>query len=409
MKIISGGITAPKGFLASGTAAGIKKKNKDIALIVSSQPAAAAGAFTQNIVRAASVSWDEAIIRTEKPVQAIIISSGNANACTGAQGKLDNEAMAQKTAEMLGFGYVGKDKICVCSTGVIGVPLPMGNIHTGIEKAVDELGSSPEHARDAAEAILTTDTFIKEIAVEIEIAGKPVRIAGIAKGSGMIHPDMATMLSFVTTDALIESSLLQELLGNSVQESYNMISVDGDTSTNDTVLVLANGASAAPAVEKDAPGWEAFKEAFDYVHAYLAKQIVRDGEGATKFIEARVSGAASEKDARLMAKSVITSNLVKTAFFGEDANWGRILCAMGYSGAEFNPDHAQLSISSSAGSILLLETGTPAVFDEKTAAAVLAEKEITIDMQLQDGDAKAAAWGCDLSYEYVRINGEYRT
>lgn len=409
MKILDEGLNAPKGYISSGIFAGLKKKNRDMALIVSRQPASAAGAFTQNIVRAAPVEWDVEIIKSEKPVQAILINSGNANACTGKQGEVDTHAMAQRTAETLGYGHIGKDKVLVCSTGVIGVPLPMKEVHNGILEAVSHLGSSREHARQAAEAILTTDTFTKEIAVEIEIGGKPVRIAGIAKGSGMIHPNMATMLSFIITDACIHAPLLQKLLGESIQDSYNMISVDGDTSTNDTALALANGASDAPQIEEGSEDFNTFRKAFDYVNAYLAKQIVLDGEGASKFIEAWVQGAASKEDARLIVKSVITSNLVKTAFFGEDANWGRILCAMGYSGAQFDPKKTNLDISSASGSIRLLEAGTPVAFDESRAAEVLAEKALNISIELQDGDASATAWGCDLSYEYVKINGEYRT
>ena len=279
----------------------------------------------------------------------------------------------------------------------------------GIPAIVSELAATEDAADAAAEAILTTDTFKKEIAVEIELEGKPVRIAGIAKGSGMIHPDMATMLSFIVTDANISQAMLRNLLGSSIQDSYNMISVDGDTSTNDTVIVLANGASDTSLIKENSAEYDIFKEAFDFVHAYLAKQIVKDGEGAGKFIAVTVQGAATTADARILAKSVITSNLVKTAFFGEDANWGRVLCAMGYSGVHFDPLKVDLTFSSEAGSIELLSQGTPLAFDEAAALSILQEKDITVTAYLQEGTASATAWGCDLSYEYVKINGEYRS
>jgi glutamate N-acetyltransferase/amino-acid N-acetyltransferase len=414
MKILKEGITAPKGFRAAGLHCGVKKAKKDLALIVSDVPAESAGAFTQNKVQAAPVIWDRKITEGKSPVQAILINSGNANACTGAQGMEDCQRMAVLTAEGLStlssYGRISPSSVYVCSTGVIGVPLPMKKIAYGIEKICPTLSSSQEAASAAAAAILTTDTFSKEVAVEIIIEGKPVRIAGIAKGSGMIHPDMATMLSFIVTDANISSARLQDLLGSSVEESYNMISVDGDTSTNDTVLVLANGASGTPEIKPGTEQDHRFKEAFDYVHTYLAKQIVKDGEGAGKFLEARVTGAKTHEDAKKAAKAVITSSLVKTAFFGEDANWGRILCAIGYSGADIDPEVINLSLTSSAGTIQLLDRGTPIVFDEQQALNILKEPEIVINVQLNsEGTSEATAWGCDLSYEYVKINGEYRT
>ncbi len=408
MKIIDGGITSPKGYTAAGIHVGIKKAKKDLALIYSERPASIAGAFTQNVVRAAPVLWDEKIVQRGNSAHAILINSGNANACTGEKGEADCAQMAALTAKTLG-GDIQADQVCVCSTGVIGVPLPMETIEKGITAIVPELAEDADHADDAAHAILTTDTFKKEIAIEVEIAGRPVTISGIAKGSGMIHPDMATMLSFIVTDASISSELLQKMVGYSIADSYNMISVDGDTSTNDTVLVMANGASDTQELTEDSIWFEDFKEAFDAVHLYLAKSIVRDGEGAGKFLEASVMGTASKEDARIIAKSIITSNLVKTAFFGEDANWGRILCAAGYSGVSFDPLKVSLKISSKAGSVTLLTEGTPVSFDEEYALSILKEQEIIISMVLEEGSAQAAAWGCDLSYEYVKINGEYRT
>ncbi|MCK5156623.1 MAG: bifunctional glutamate N-acetyltransferase/amino-acid acetyltransferase ArgJ [Spirochaetales bacterium] len=425
MKLLDSGLSAVRGYKTAGIHAGIKKAKRDLALIVSGKPAAAAGVFTTNMVQAAPVTYDKALLAAGNLIQAIVVNSGNANACTGKQGALDAEAMAKTTAQALDVRAINaqstavnpgttadtKDgnQVLVCSTGVIGVPLPMKTVNDGIKEAAAKLSNTRKSAIDTAEAILTTDTFKKETAVEITIEGKPVVLAGIAKGSGMIHPNMATLLSFIITDANIEAETLQGLLGNSISSTYNMISVDGDTSTNDTVLTLANGASGTPAIVKGTEEYEKFAEAFDYVHAYLAKQVVRDGEGASKFIEVQIKGAATEKDAKLLAKAIITSNLVKTALFGEDANWGRILCAMGYSGAQFNPDTVDLTLASSKGSLLLLKQGAPVPFDENIALTILQEHDIDIKAVLQEGSAEAAAWGCDLSYEYVKINGEYRT
>ncbi|MGM0431854.1 MAG: bifunctional ornithine acetyltransferase/N-acetylglutamate synthase [Spirochaetota bacterium] len=414
MQIIPEGITAPKGFSTAGIHAGLKKKRRDLALIVSDRPARAAGAYTQNKVQAAPVYWDRRITQAGTPVRALIVNSGNANACTGKQGERDCRHMAELTAAELQKQFtdeqMGPESILVCSTGVIGVPLPMNTIEQGITSVSKVLSRSRQSADHAAQAILTTDTFKKEIAVEITVQGTPVRIAGIAKGSGMIHPNMATMLSFITTDAAVPATLLQEFVGTSITDSYNMISVDGDTSTNDTVLVMANGASGIDEIKPGSEEAKVFEAAFSYVHTYLAKQIVRDGEGAGKFVESRVIGAPSDRDARLAAKSVITSSLVKTALFGEDANWGRILCAIGYSGAELNPETVSLHISSSKGSISLLQEGTPVPFNEQDAAEILHEHDIIIETDLNTGgDGSATAWGCDLSYDYVKINGEYRT
>lgn len=410
MKIIEGGITAPKGFLANGIAAGIKKRKKDIAILVSEIPAQAAGAFTTNKVKAAPVIWDKQLIASGKTMSAIVINSGNANACTGEKGFSDTRDTASYAAELLSARGIdtSAEQVLVCSTGVIGVPLPMDTVKEGIKTCVSGLSKELEAAKSAADAICTTDTFRKEIAVEIEIDGKPIRIAGMAKGSGMIHPNMATMLSFITTDAELPASILQKLLGTTIIDTYNMISVDGDTSTNDTVLVLANGCSGVN-IQKGTLQWEEFCKAFTYVHTFLAKAIVRDGEGAGKFIEVIVNGAKSIEDARILARSVVASSLVKAAFFGADANWGRILCAMGYSGADFNPAGTELSFSSSQGSIIVVKNGEPVAFNEDFAKKILLEKEVTVTAKLNDGESSAKAWGCDLSYEYVRINGDYRS
>jgi len=300
-------------------------------------------------------------------------------------------------------------EVLVCSTGIIGLPLPMEKVEKGIAKIAKDLKADREAAQKAAQAICTTDTFSKEVAVELMIGDKPVRIGGMAKGSGMIHPNMATMLSFITTDASLSKESLQALLGESVIDSYNMISVDGDTSTNDTVLVLANAMSGSPQLDEQSPDWESFKEAFLFVHTALAKAIVRDGEGAGKFIEVTVTGALDKASAQALARSVVSSSLVKAAFFGSDANWGRILCAMGYSGAEFDPAKVSLSFKSEKGSIEVLSGGQPVGFDEKRAKTILLEREVEVHAKVGEGNGSGTAWGCDLSYEYVRINGDYRS
>ncbi|EKE02223.1 MAG: hypothetical protein ACD_20C00410G0009 [uncultured bacterium] len=406
MKLLTGGITSPKGFQATGSHIGVKKRKKDLAILYSEVSAKAAAVFTTNVVKAAPVLWNKSIVDSKKPVQAIVINSGNANACTGEIGLKHAEEMAETLANCL---KIKKDEVFVSSTGVIGVPLPMDIITRGIEQNYSSLSDRGDAARNAAEAILTTDTFVKEIAVEIEIDGKLVRIAGMAKGSGMIHPNMATMLAFITTDINISQILLDKALKDSVDDTYNMISVDGDTSTNDSVLVLANGLAGNAEITEEDENYALFNQALHHVNTYLAQQIIRDGEGATKFLEVQIKGAATKDTARKLCKSVIGSNLVKTAFFGEDANWGRVIAAMGYAGAHF--DHAKLHMEfmSPAGSVTIMQDGRPVAFDEDQATSVLKEREIQILITLHDGQEHACAWGCDLSYEYVRINGEYRT
>lgn len=411
IKKIEGNVCAPKGFFASGIACGLKKVKKDMALIYSENPCTFAGVFTQNSVAAAPVVYDRTVVNNSKYVNAIIINSGNANAATGSQGLKDCEETAyyaakalQKTNEDL-----MSENILVCSTGVIGVPLPMDTIKKGIDLSIDALDHSNKAADDAATAILTTDKTKKEIAYSVDIDGTTVKIGGIAKGSGMIHPNMATMLSFITTDANIDKSTLQKLLGSSIKDSYNMISVDGDTSTNDTVLVLANGESKCKKIVEGSQAFKSFKEVFDMVHTYLAKEIVKDGEGAGTFIEMVVEGAKSKDDAKKLARSIIKSSLVKAAFFGADANFGRILCAMGYSGASFNLENLELSFSSNKGNIKVISKGNPIYFDESLAKEILLEKEVFVLASMDDGPFSATAWGCDLSYEYVRINGDYRS
>ena len=403
MKIIEkGGVTSPKGFLAAGVHAGLKKQKKDMALIVSAASAVSAGTFTTNKVKAAPVLWDMETLKGETH-KAIVVNSGNANACTAEQGLKDAGESAAYAADLLGLT---QKEVFVASTGVIGVPLDMGKIKHGISMLVPCLSSD---GHSAAEAIMTTDTFPKEAAASVEINGKTVTIGGMSKGSGMIHPNMATTLSFITTDAAVSKKDLQALLGTTVDDTYNMVSVDGDTSTNDTVLVLANGMAGNDLLTPGTEEWSLFEEAFRYVLGTLARYLARDGEGATRFIEMDVENALTKKDAKILARSVVSSSLVKAAFFGADANWGRILCAMGYSGADFDPSLVDLSFTSPVGTIQVVKNGEPLPFDEEVAKKILSEKEITAVADCHQGVFSAQAWGCDLSYDYVKINGDYRS
>jgi len=361
MRIIDGGITAAKGFLAAGAHIGIKKIKKDLSLLYSEKPAVAAGMFTQNIVRAAPVIRNEQMIKSGKEIKGLVTISGNANACTGEQGILDNQKMADVYAKML---QISPEEVLTAATGIIGKQMPIDIIEKGIQEITPHLKEDRQSAKEAAAGIITTDTFLKEVAVELELGGKTVTIGAMAKGSGMIHPNMATMLAFITSDVCIKRELLDEMLKQSIQTSYNMVSVDGDTSTNDTVIVLANGmAGNAEITEKNAD-YEAFQKALHFVNTKLAKDLVRDGEGATKFIEVNVTGAKTQQYAKTMAKSVVTSNLVKTAMYGQDANWGRVLCAMGYSGVKFDTKKVDIVYHSAKGSIDLMIKGDPIVFDK---------------------------------------------
>lgn len=404
--VTDGGITSPKGFSATGFFAGVRKKKNDMALIYSKVPASAVGVFTKNTVKAAPVVLDQEIISKGKNIQAIVINSGNANACTGERGMEDAKEMAKVTADCLDLK---REEVLVSSTGVIGVRLPIEKITDGIKNNFNLLDSTKESSDLAADAIMTTDTFSKKVSVEIEIDEKIVSIGGIAKGSGMIHPNMGTMLGFITTDVDIDRSLLDEILKTSTMDSYNMISVDGDTSTNDTVIVMANGeAKNSKIVEKD-KNYELFKEALHFVNTSLANQIVKDGEGAGKFIAVTVKGTKSKEDARILSKSVISSSLVKTAFFGEDANWGRIVCALGYTGIEFDLNKTSINFISDGERVELMENGVPLEFNENQAKTVLSANEIEVNITLGEGNESATAWGCDLSYDYVKINADYRT
>lgn len=404
---INGGITAPKGFLASGLNAGIKNQTKkDMAMVFSSTPCAAAGVFTTNLVKAAPVKWDKEIVTTSPYVQAVVVNSGIANACTGAEGL---GYCADTAAEAAAALNIPKTAVLVASTGVIGKQLPIDKIKYGVTALSKVLGSSREDAKLAAEAIMTTDTKSKEVACTLELGGKQVTVAGMCKGSGMIHPNMCTMLCFVTTDAAISHELLQKALSEDVVDTFNMISVDGDTSTNDTVLVMANGQAENTPITKEGEDYKTFCEALHFIMLELSKKIAGDGEGCTCLFEATVIGAKDKNQARTIAKSVVCSSLTKAAVFGHDANWGRILCAMGYSGAQFDPEVVDIWLESKAGTIKIVENGIATDYSEETATKILSEEEVIAKMDIKEGNETATAFGCDLTYEYVKINGDYRS
>ncbi len=407
MKKIEGGVTAAKGYQAASTAAGIKKNgSKDMAMIYSQVPCAAAGTFTTNVVKAAPVKWDQEIVYHHSYAQAVICNSGIANACTGAEGYGYCEKTAEAAAQTL---KIDKNCVLVASTGVIGQQLPMEKLEAGVKAMVPALDGSLQAGSLAAEAIMTTDTRKKEIAYCVEIGGKEVTIGGMCKGSGMIHPNMCTMLSFITTDAAIDKALLQEALSTSVQDTYNMVSVDGDTSTNDTVLLLANGLAENEKICEKNEDYEKFLAALNEVNIYLAKCIAGDGEGATALFEVKIIGAESKEQAVTLSKSVITSNLTKAAIYGHDANWGRILCAMGYSGVQFDPEKVDLYFESAAGRIQIIENGVAVDYSEEEATKILSEEAVTAIADIKMGTAQATAWGCDLTYDYVKINADYRS
>lgn len=404
---INGGVTAPKGFLASGLNAGIKNQTKkDMAMVFSSTPCAAAGVFTTNLVKAAPVKWDKEIVTTSPYVQAVVVNSGIANACTGAEGL---GYCADTAAEAAAALNIPKTAVLVASTGVIGKQLPIDKIKSGVTALSKVLGSSREDAKLAAEAIMTTDTKSKEVACTLELDGKQVTVAGMCKGSGMIHPNMCTMLCFVTTDVAISHELLQKALSEDVVDTFNMISVDGDTSTNDTVLVMANGQAENTPITKEGEDYKTFCEALHFIMLELSNKIAGDGEGCTCLFEATVIGAKDKNQARTIAKSVVCSSLTKAAVFGHDANWGRILCAMGYSGAQFDPEVVDIWLESKAGTIKIVENGIATDYSEETATKILSEEEVIAKMDIKEGNETATAFGCDLTYEYVKINGDYRS
>ena len=406
MKRIDGGVTAPKGFFAAHTAAGIKYEGRDdMAMIYSDVPCVLAGTFTRNVVKAAPVLWDRKVVEEGHTAQAVVVNAGIANACTGEEGYQACRRTAEAAAKELD---IEADTVCVCSTGVIGMQLPLDRIESGIKAMVPTLSDTREAGHAAAKAIMTTDTRPKESAVSLEIGGKEVRIAGMSKGSGMIHPNMGTMLSFVTTDAQISYELLQEALSEVVRETYNMISVDGDTSTNDTCLVFANGMARQPIIKEDG-SFQLFVEGLMEVNRSLARMMAGDGEGATALIEAIVRGAATKDEARILAKSVITSSLTKAAIFGHDANWGRIMCALGYAGVDFDPERVDIIVGSQAGELALVKNGVAEDYSEEQATEVLSAEEVQIRCDMHAGEEEAVAWGCDLTYDYVKINADYRS
>ena len=423
MQFIDGGVTAPNGFTANGMLCGIKagRTKNDTALVYSEKLCAAAGVFTQNRVKAESVKLTKKNI-ANGVAQAVIANSGNANACTGEQGARNALRMAEAAAKAL---KISADDVIVCSTGVIGQQLKVEVIESNIDKLA--AGLSKKGHEEARVAIMTTDTHYKECAVETMIGGKTVRIGTMCKGSGMIHINLGTMLGFITTDCAITAEMLEKALRSSIAGTYNCVSVDGDTSTNDTLTILANGMAGNALIDSDGPAYAAFLEALNTLNTQMARKIAGDGEGADRLIECNVSGAKDVPTARALAKSVISSSLVKAAFFGKDANWGRILCAMGYSGEVFDPDKTSVSFASVHGaqrpgatdaigtaagdvqSIMVFDHGVPLNFDEDLAKRILTEDTVTINVTCEDGTASGTAWGCDLTYDYVKINGDYRT
>ena len=408
MKIINGGICAPNGFLASATEANIKYKNRtDMAMIFSKVPAISAGVYTTNLVKSAPVLWDRKITDSETYVNAIVINSGIANACTKDEGMEYCKQSAKKVASELG---VEENSILLASTGVIGMQLPIDKICAGIESLSNSLEQSEKAANEAAKAIMTTDTVSKEIAIEFEISGKTVKMGAMCKGSGMIHPNMCTMLGFITTDVNISKELLLKALIDDVVDTFNMVSVDGDTSTNDSLIILANGlADNEKIVCESSEEYKVFKSNLNFVTTSLSKMIAGDGEGATALFEVVVEGAKTKETARTLAKSVVTSSLTKAAIFGHDANWGRILCALGYSGEKFDPDNMELYFESENGKILIYKDGVSVGFDEEKATKILSAKEVRALIKLNMGDFGATAWGCDLTFDYVKINADYRS
>ena len=406
MKEILGGVTAAKGYKAAGIYAGIKKKRKDLALVYSTVPAKGAGTFTTNVVKAAPVKWDMKVTKESDHVQAVILNSGVANACTGKLGDENNLLMAQGVADTLN---IPTEAVYTASTGVIGKQLPIEVITEGIKLIAGELSETLEAGSLAAESIMTTDTYPKECAVSFMVGDKEVKIGGMAKGSGMIHPNMATLLGVVTTDLAISKELLQTALSEDVQNTFNMISVDRDSSTNDSLLLLANGMAGNPEITEKNEDYYSFCKALNAVTTKLAKMIAADGEGATKLLEVTVIGAASKEEAATLSKSIITSNLVKTAVFGNDANWGRILCAMGYSGVNFDPETVDLFIESLEGKLKLVENGMATDYSEEIATKILSAKEVKAIADVKMGNVTATAWGCDFSYDYVKINADYRS
>lgn len=407
MKQINGGVTAAKGFEAASCAAGIKYKDRtDMAFVYSTEPCVCAGTFTSNVVKAACVQWDQKIVESGEPMSAVVINSGIANACTGKEGFDACEVTARAVEKCLGVKYTS---VAVASTGVIGMQLPVDKLTAGVETMSKSLDGSIEAGTAASKAIMTTDTVNKEVAVSFEAGGKTVTLGGMSKGSGMIHPNMCTMLAFLTTDLSIEKSLLQYAVSEVVKDTFNMITVDGDTSTNDTLLCMANGLSGNAIITEKNDDFYAFKEALSFVCEFLAKKMAADGEGASKLFEATVVNAKCKEDARILSRAIVGSNLSKAAIYGCDANFGRFLCAMGYSGADFDQNDVELYFESVNGKLKVFNKGTPIVFDEDKALKIMQADAVTVFVNMNEGDASATAWGCDLTYDYVKINADYRS
>lgn len=407
MQRIDGGVNAPKGYEASGIEAGIKYENrKDMALVFSMEPANAAGTFTTNVVKAAPVQWDKEIVESGHHVRAVVLNSGIANAATGKEGKEYNYEMASEIAKVLG---IVPEEVLTASTGVIGMQLRMAPIRKGAPLLKDALTTDRQGAKDAARAIMTTDTILKECAVTFEQDGSTITVGGMSKGSGMIHPNMATMLSVITTDAKVSHEVLQGMLREIVADSFNMISVDRDTSTNDTCVLLANGAAGAEEIKKDTDAYRALYEAVSYVATDLAKKMAGDGEGCTRLLEVTVKGTKTKQDAVTLSKSVISSNLVKTAIYGKDANCGRVLCALGYAGVEFDPEVVDLTLQAGGEEMLWIKNGVLTDFDEEKATEMMGMDKVTLVCDMKQGECSATAWGCDLTYDYIKINADYRS
>lgn len=406
MEKINGGVTVAKGFQAASAAAGIKYQGRtDMALVYSEKPCVCAGTFTTNVVKAAPVLWDQQLVEKQQPVKAVVLNSGIANACTGEDGRKMNYIMAEQVAQAL---HILPEEVLTASTGVIGMQIPKEPLVKGAQLLQETLADTIEAGTKAAEAIMTTDTVSKQSAYSVHVNGKTFSVGGMCKGSGMIHPNMATMLSVTTTDADVKADVLQEMVSDIVADSFNMISVDRDTSTNDTYLVLSNGESGV-FIEKGTEEYKLFREALTAVCTDLAKQMAADGEGCTKCMEVQVIHCESKEKAKILSKSVITSNLVKTAMFGNDANWGRILCALGYAGVSFDPEVIDLTIVSQGEELVIVKDGVATDYSEDKATELLSAKEVTIICDMKEGDARATAWGCDLTHDYVTINGDYRS
>lgn len=407
MKEIKGGVCAAKGFKASAYAAGIKYQGRtDMAMLYSEEPCTVAGTFTTNIFKAAPVVWDRDIVYNRGRAQAVVVNSGIANACTGEEGMECARHTARAAAEALGLET---EDVFLGSTGVIGMQLPVDKLEAGARALAERLHDGAEAANEAARAIMTTDTHEKEIAYELEIGGTVVHIGGMSKGSGMIHPNMCTMLGYITTDAAISQELLQKALSDTVVDTFNMISVDGDTSTNDTLLIMANGMAGNAKIESEGADYDLFREAVYSVCLHLAKEMAADGEGATKLVECTVRGADTKENARILAKSVICSSLTKAAMYGCDANWGRELCALGYSGVTFDPDKVDMYFRTGDHELLIFTHGMGTGYSEEEASQILSADHVEIIADMHMGEASAVAYGCDLTYDYVKINADYRS